>query len=324
MMPSPLVSVIVMTYQHADFIEKCIQGIVAQHINFEIELLLGEDESNDGTREICVRLADDHPDLIKLILRSRKDVITILGRPTGRANLLDLLGRARGKYIALCEGDDHWIDPHKLQRQIDALEADPNAIGCFTDAYNETDGERIAYMDHGYATSPKGVVDQHRIIQGQGIPTCTFVFRNIDLEPYYKALQAAPVGDTLLFTYLSGHGHFIYQPERTGVRVIHPGGMYSMRSAVHKLDIHLRTLPYMDRLSRHKYTHLIHTRRNKLLNAAWSEALEKKNQELARYVWPMIARDRKAFGWNFTTTLRNWSKAYMPWLDKLFARITGS
>src|SRR5690606_12226069 len=82
-------------------------------------------------REICQRYAAEHPDRIRLFLRNRKDVMYIMGRPTGRANLLHLLGEAKGKYIALCEGDDYWTDPLKLQRQVDFMEAHPDYMACF-------------------------------------------------------------------------------------------------------------------------------------------------------------------------------------------------
>lgn len=128
---APVVSVIVPTYQHAVYIEKCIQGILMQRTAFSVEILIGEDESTDGTREICERLAADNPDRVRLFLGSRKEVIYILGRPTGRANFLNLLRAASGKYIAVCEGDDYWTDPLKLQKQVDFLEANPDCSLCF-------------------------------------------------------------------------------------------------------------------------------------------------------------------------------------------------
>src|SRR5690606_32143685 len=98
---------------------------------FPFEIILGEDESSDGTREICIQYAAKHPDKIKLFLRSRKDVIYINGNPTGRYNFIENLKACTGKYIALCEGDDYWTDPLKLQKQVDFLEGNPEYVGCF-------------------------------------------------------------------------------------------------------------------------------------------------------------------------------------------------
>lgn len=138
--PPPVVSVLVITYQHAPFIAQCLDSILMQRTDFPVEILLGEDESTDGTREICQRYAAKHPDRIRLFLRSRKDVIYILGKPIGRANFLGLLREAKGEYIAICEGDDFWTDPHKLQKQVDLLRTDPQCMG----SYHQT---KVVYHD---------------------------------------------------------------------------------------------------------------------------------------------------------------------------------
>ena len=134
----PLVSVCVQTYQHADFIKQCLDSILMQQTNFDFEILLGEDESTDGTKEICIEYAEKHPDKIRLFLHKRENVIHIGGHPTGRFNMLYNLNEARGKYIALCEGDDYWTDPLKLQKQVDFLEKN-NAFdicACRTQVFN--------------------------------------------------------------------------------------------------------------------------------------------------------------------------------------------
>lgn len=127
----PLVSVVVPTYQHAHFIEDCIQGILMQRNLASLEVLIGEDGSTDGTRAICERLAKENPLRIRLFLRDRKDVIHLSGQPTGRANLLGLINDAKGKYIAWCDGDDVWTDPDKLARQVAYMESHPNCSGTY-------------------------------------------------------------------------------------------------------------------------------------------------------------------------------------------------
>lgn len=127
----PVVSVVVPTYQHAAYIEQCLEGILMQRTSFPVEILVGEDESTDGTREICERYAEAHPDRIRLFLGKRSEVIRINGRPTGRANFMRLWNGTRGRYIALCEGDDYWTDPMKLQKQVDLMESDPACSMCF-------------------------------------------------------------------------------------------------------------------------------------------------------------------------------------------------
>ncbi len=127
-----MVSVCVQTYQHKGYIKQCLDGILMQQTNFPYEIILGEDESTDGTREICIEYAEKYPDKIKLFLRCRKDVIYINGNATGRFNFMENLKACKGKYTALCEGDDYWTDPLKLQKQVDFLEANPEYSLIFT------------------------------------------------------------------------------------------------------------------------------------------------------------------------------------------------
>ena len=117
----PTVSVSIVTYNHAAYIKQCLDGILMQQTNFDFEILLGEDASTDGTREICIKYADKHPSKIRLFLHHRENNIKIGGNPTGRFNFLFNLSKARGKYIAICEGDDYWTDPFKLQKQVDVM-----------------------------------------------------------------------------------------------------------------------------------------------------------------------------------------------------------
>jgi len=82
--PNPVVTAKVSTYQHADFIRDCLDGILMQETDFPFEIVIGEEESSDGTREICRAYADRHPDKIRLLLNCRENNIAIHGRPTGK------------------------------------------------------------------------------------------------------------------------------------------------------------------------------------------------------------------------------------------------
>lgn len=131
-MLKPIVSIVVTTYNHQKYITDCLDGILMQQTTFPFEIILGEDESTDGTREICIEYANRHPDKIKLFLRSRKDVIYVNGNPTGRYNFIQNLKSSSGKYIAICEGDDYWTDPLKLQKQVNFLEGNKEYSICWT------------------------------------------------------------------------------------------------------------------------------------------------------------------------------------------------
>jgi len=120
----PLVSVCITTYNQFKYISKCLESCLMQETSFKYEILLGEDDSNDGTRQICIDYSQKYPDKIRLFLSDRKNVIYMNGRPTGRWNFYNLIKNARGKYIAFLDGDDYWNDSLKLQKQVDFLELD--------------------------------------------------------------------------------------------------------------------------------------------------------------------------------------------------------
>lgn len=128
---SVLVSVCITTYNQVDYIKDCLDGVLRQKTSFNYEILLGDDGSNDGTRELCEQYATKYPDKIRLFKHHRENNIRINGRPTGRFSLINSLYLSNGKYIALCEGDDYWIDDLKLQSQFELLESNNSLSGCY-------------------------------------------------------------------------------------------------------------------------------------------------------------------------------------------------
>lgn len=185
---SPLVSVCITTYQHVEFIRQCIEGALMQKTSFPFEIIIGEDESDDGTRDICIKYAKEYPQLIRLFLRSREDVIYVNGYPTGRFNFISNIKSARGKYIALCEGDDFWTDPHKLQKQVEFLESNLDCVAChhwqeiLTLGKNGMYQRRPAPKDgHGYLSNPKANVDAI-FANHLRVKLRTVMFRNVVSE----------------------------------------------------------------------------------------------------------------------------------------------
>ena len=113
-MPTPIVSVRSSVYNHAPYIRECIEGVLMQKTDFPFEYIIGEDFSTDGTREIVMEYAEKYPHIIR--------VLTADQNVGGKANGVRCIRSCRGKYIAICEGDDCWTDPGKLKRQVALLE----------------------------------------------------------------------------------------------------------------------------------------------------------------------------------------------------------
>ena len=126
---SPLVTIRCITYNHEPYIRQCLEGFVMQKTNFPFEAIVHDDASTDGTAAIIREYAEKYPDIIKPIYETENQYSKHDGS-------LDRIMNAhmRGKYIALCEGDDYWIDPLKLQKQVDFMENHPEYSMCFHNA----------------------------------------------------------------------------------------------------------------------------------------------------------------------------------------------
>lgn len=133
-----IVSVSCITYNHAKYIRQCLDGILMQKADFQYEILIHDDASTDGTDDIIREYAQKYPTIIKPIFEKENQYSK--GVPISATFNYP---RAEGKYIALCEGDDYWTDPYKLQKQVDFLNNHPDYAMCFHDCYirNETQNE---------------------------------------------------------------------------------------------------------------------------------------------------------------------------------------
>ncbi len=229
----PLVSVVVVTYQHIGFIKQCIDSILMQKTNFDFEIILGEDASKDGTRELCIEYAKKYYSKIRLFLHDRKNVIYINGNATGRFNMLHNLLQTKGKYIAICEGDDYWTDPLKLQKQVDYLKANPNCSLVVTDRLI-VDKNGKTWKDDFYE---KNIYTIHDIIKGFVPPTQTMMYRNSPMvSEYMNRLDAKNSGgDRYLGLLFSLFGEIHRLEEITAVYRITGDGVWTSESNFEKL-----------------------------------------------------------------------------------------
>jgi glycosyltransferase involved in cell wall biosynthesis len=138
-MSKVLVSISCITYNHAPFIRQCLDGFLMQKTNFDFEILVHDDASTDGTDAIIREYELKHPNLFRVIYQSENQY----SKGVKAVNPSFNYPRARGKYIALCEGDDYWTDPLKLQKQVDIFEKYPDTVICGGRAktWNETTKE---------------------------------------------------------------------------------------------------------------------------------------------------------------------------------------
>ena len=173
----PLVSVCMTAYNHAPYIGRAIEGVLSQRTTFAVELVLSDDCSPDGTGAICRDYAARYPDRIRLLTG---DVNVGM-----RANYRRTIEACRGRYVAMCDGDDWWCDPLKLQRQVEALEADPACGLSYTRSERrfEATGERRRY--------PAGELfcDFDRLLFDNTVENCTAVARRELILRYYAEVR---------------------------------------------------------------------------------------------------------------------------------------
>jgi glycosyltransferase involved in cell wall biosynthesis len=218
----PKVSVCVQAYNHAPYIAQALDSVLMQETDFDYELIIGEDESSDGTREICIRYAEQHPDRIRLFLRSREDVIYINGRATGRYNFVENFRAARGEYIALLDGDDYWTDPHKLQKQVDLLDAHPDYAMCFHSVRKiDDDGNDLGVIQ---PPGRKTTYTLQEILVRNFIPSLSVMFRNRDFDALPDWFWRSPIGDWPLHILNALDGDIGYIDEVMGVYRMHAKG----------------------------------------------------------------------------------------------------
>ena len=204
-----LVSVVMITYGHEKFIRQAVEGVLMQKCDFGVELLVVNDCSPDSTNEVVKEILENHPKSkwIKYI-RHDKNIGMM-------PNFIFALQQAKGEYIALCEGDDYWTDPYKLQKQVDFLEANPDYVLSFHKVkILKPSGELV----QDFITKvPENYETQETLARlGNYIHTPSVVFRNC-IKEFPIEFSMSPVGDYFLYMMLTQHGKLKYIEEEMAV-----------------------------------------------------------------------------------------------------------
>lgn len=227
----PLVSVVVATYRHANYINDCLEGILMQKCDFGIEIIIGEDGSTDGTAEICMKRAEKHPDKMRLFIRDRglSQMRDESDNSYYYCNAVWNRMAARGKYLAICEGDDYWTDANKLQKQADFLEANPEYSLVHTDASIYFEETRLLVQSNNKRLDrhpPSGSIFEDLLVSNS-VQTCTILARKDFLDRAYHNLlpdlMKWPIGDYPLWLELSRSHKIKYLDEVTAVYRVHRG-----------------------------------------------------------------------------------------------------
>lgn len=221
------VSVWCLTFIHREYIERALEGFVKQKTNFSIEILVFDDASTDGTTDIVRQYVEKYPHVVKGYLAH----VNTYNRPDRqRLSVNFLREKARGKYIALCEGDDYWNYDQKLQKQYEWMEVHPNTWLCVHNAirYDEQKKEilpQIIDMDSQY-------LDPDEIFfcrQGR-VPTASYFFRKDYWDTLPSFYDICPVGDEPLRWWLAYNGDVYYMDKVWSVRNYMHDGSWNQKN----------------------------------------------------------------------------------------------
>jgi glycosyltransferase involved in cell wall biosynthesis len=224
----PLVSCKMITYNHEKFIAQAIEGVLMQKTDFPFELVIGEDCSTDKTRDVVFSYQQKYPEIIRVITSESNVGMIPNGIRTSNA--------CRGKYIALCEGDDYWIDSQKLSKQVMFMMQHPNLSMSFHAArIDYVDGSRGSKI-HRY--KGRQFFKAKEVILGGGgfYPTCSSMFRRDVLEDFPAFFYHSPIGDVTMALNAVAKGDVGYIDEIMAVRNVHVPGSWTMRMTESNFD----------------------------------------------------------------------------------------
>ena len=322
-MDEPLVSISVTAYQHAAYLAACLDGILAQEVHFPYEILLGEDGSTDGTRELAVAYAKAHPDRIKLFLHDRRNVVHIDGRATGRSNFLNNVRHARGRYLCHIDGDDRWTDPLRLDIMVARMEQETDLAMCFHNAVNVyPNGRRIDYVRAWL----KGRPLQERyvmadLVTGNFIPTSGVMWRfDPPMSTFPPEWSTASMGDWVFNLHFARKGPIGFIDRIMSERRVHDGGVIAAADPLRKIAVNLRMLGIIDQMTAGSFTDRIEQRRMELHVEGMRYALERGRKDEARSHWGAL-RSTKAYRPSLRTRLRDAMLVWTPGLAKLFHQL---
>lgn len=232
-MEKPSVSICCITYNHVNYIGECIEGFLLQKTSFPIEILIFDDASTDGTKEIIENYAKQD-NRIKTFFQNENQW------SKEKYGLIDwLLPAAQSKYTAICEGDDYWTDPLKLQKQVDFLESNHSAVAVCTNAklLSLTDDKIDFFSLEGEFVYE---IELNEIYRNNVFPTLTGLYRTeiikknnfqkgVVLGDWYLIINAMQFGKAYRLNFVSAH----YR--------IHENGVFSTRNEKYRLLAHIRT-----------------------------------------------------------------------------------
>ncbi|SMD46058.1 Glycosyltransferase involved in cell wall bisynthesis [Aquiflexum balticum DSM 16537] len=254
---APLLSICCITFNHFNYIRSALGGFINQDVDFPVEILIHDDCSTDGTRKIIWEFGEKYPDKVFPVLQSENQYSKI-GPQRMASNFLQ---QAKGKYIALCEGDDYWTDPLKLRRQVSFLEENPDFSVCFHGCQVLEKGIlKDDYITANRLDRGKSVYDTYDLAKGNFVHTPSIVFRNTPKIYQEEMFLRSEVGDYMLLLLLSLEGKIKRLDENMAVYRVHGDGVWSNINEKIKKDKIIAYLRLLEKHFKHPSVNIIASR----------------------------------------------------------------
>lgn len=270
------VTVLIVTYNHEKYIAQALDGVLMQETDFEYEIVVIEDCSTDATREILRAYQAQYPAKIRLRLATRNQC--------SNKAFVEEFQASSSSYVAILDGDDYWISPKKLQKQVEFLRAHPECVLCFHNAKKVYEDQRlpISYNPPDQKTF-SGLED---IWQGCFIASPTPMFRKNVLRELPQWYSNLPFGDWPLHILYAEHGKIGYIDEILAVHRIHSGGVWSKQNSIQKLESMISAYETINANLEFRYNDIA-----QLAMSKWKSDLEvaRRVNELAAAVLPREA-----------------------------------
>lgn len=245
-----MVSIQCLVYNHEPYLRDCLNGFVMQKTNFRFEAIVHDDCSTDNSADIIREYAKRYPDIIKPIFEKENQYSKHDG---SISHIMD--AASTGRYIALCEGDDYWIDPNKLQIQFDFMESHSNYSMCFHTVNIEENG-KITHNDKK-SDIEKDLQTEDFICGGGGFcGTCSLFLKSEIRKTYPKFRQIATVGDYPLQVFAAASGKVHYFPQTMSVYRYESVGSWTSRNQSRMYNQFLNDFVWLkefDKFSDYKY-----------------------------------------------------------------------
>ncbi|MBD2451081.1 glycosyltransferase [Nostoc sp. FACHB-152] len=218
------VSVLMLAYNHGRFIAQALDSVLMQQVDFDYEIVIGEDCSKDNTRDILISYQQKYPDKIRLLLPEKN-----LGM---HDNFIQTYQACRGQYIAILEGDDYWTSKHKLQKQVNFLDTHPECTVCFhSSSVLYEDGRTDVLSLHQFTEQKHNILTLEDLLSlGKNImATASIMLRDVGKHEFPQWIYDVALLDWVIQIFNAQYGNVGYIDETMSLYRIHPQGNWSQK-----------------------------------------------------------------------------------------------